>query len=91
MKQLYRENKRLAQDPKHGKRLQDYAEKSFSNSTATLVALLVLNDRKEEAKRVAAEATEEWSDPQFRKQLFDAAQGKVPQPWPGASARSVAT
>jgi tetratricopeptide (TPR) repeat protein len=80
--QLYRENKRIAQEREFGKRLQEFGEKSFSNGTATLVALLVLNERKADAERIAAEAIKEWDDPRFKEQLEKAKKGSVPAPWP---------
>lgn len=79
---LYRENKVIAQDPKFGKRLEEFGRKSFSNGTATLVALLVLSERKADADRIAAEAGKEWDDAEFRKQLEKAKNGSVPPPWP---------
>jgi hypothetical protein len=79
---LYRENKRMAQDPKFGKRLEEFGKKSFSNGTTTLVALLVQNERKADADRIAAEAVKEWDDAEFSKQLEKAKNGNVPPPWP---------
>ena len=43
---LYREHLKFAQKSQFGKRTQEFGEERFSNSTATLVALLVLNERK---------------------------------------------
>lgn len=80
--QLYRENKRMAKEREFGKRLQELGEKSFSNSAATLVALLALNERKADAERIAAEALTEWDAPKFKEQLEKAKQGSVPEPWP---------
>jgi hypothetical protein len=79
---LYRENKRIAQDPKFGKKMQEFGEKSFANGTATLVALLVVNGRKADADRIAVEALTEWDDPKFKKQIEKAKHGDVPAPWP---------
>ncbi len=79
---LYREHKRIAQDPKFGKDLREFGDKTFSHETATLVALLTLNGRKEEANRVATEALREWGAPQFMAQLEKAKTGQVPAPWP---------
>lgn len=78
----YQQNMRLAEDPKFGGDLRDFGIRHFSNETATLVALLVLNDRSEEAATIAAEALERVADPSFRQQLEEAAQGTVPEPWP---------
>jgi len=76
----YRMNKRIAQDPKFGRRIEEFGEKTFANSAATLVALLVLNERKEDANRIAAEAVKEFDDPQFKRQLDKATNGIVPPP-----------
>lgn len=78
----YQQNMRLAEDPKFGEDLRDFGNKYFANETATLVALLVLNDRKEDAATIAAEALEVLADPSFKKQLEEASQGRVPEPWP---------
>ena len=73
---------RMAEDPKFGDELRDFGIKHFSNETATLVALLVLNDRREEAATIAVEALELVADPSLRQQLEEAALGVVPEPWP---------
>lgn len=78
----YQANRRMAEDPKFGKRMQAFGEKKFANGTATLVALLVLNERVADAERIVAAAVNEWNDPQFHEQLESAKQGKVPAPWP---------
>ena len=79
---LYRENKRLAEDPKFGKRLQEFGQKSFANGSATLVALLMINKREKDARRIAAEAVKEWNDRNFKGQMEKAKHGEVPEPWP---------
>jgi hypothetical protein len=78
----YQQNMRLAEDLKFGEDLRDFGNKYFANETATLVALLVLNDRKEEAATIAAEALEVLADPSFEQQLDEASQGRAPEPWP---------
>ena len=78
----YREHNRIARDPKFGERLREFGEKQFSNDTATLVALLVLNERKADADRIAGEAVKERDDPKFKEQLEKAKHGNVPAPWP---------
>lgn len=79
---LYHLNMRFAEDPKFGKRMREYGERAFSQRTSTLVALLMLNDRKAEAEDIAAKALKEWDDPGFKQQLEKAKQGEVPPPWP---------
>jgi hypothetical protein len=61
---------------------REFAGKSFVNETTTLVALLVLNDRKADADRIAAEALKERNDAPFKAELEKAKQGAVPAPWP---------
>jgi hypothetical protein len=78
----YQTNRQMAEDPKFGARMQAFGEKSFANGTATLVALLVRNERLVDAERIMAAAVNEWNDPQFHEQLESAKQGKVPAPWP---------
>lgn len=79
---LYRLDKGLSKDKKFGAELGDYTEKSFSHEVATLVALLVINDRKADALRVAEKALKERDDPVFRQELEKAKKGEVPPPWP---------
>ncbi len=83
----YRELKKMAQrqtaqNVSHGDRLLDFAEKNFANQTTTLVALLVANERKADADRIAAEALKERNDPPFKVEMEKAKQGTVPAPWP---------
>jgi len=87
MVDVYRTNKRLASDPNSGvasaaKVFDDYADKSFSNGVATLVALLVLNDRKTDADRIAGNALKESSNPELKTMVGKAIQGELPPPWP---------
>jgi hypothetical protein len=78
----YNRTKAIAQSPKFGEDLLDFANKSFLNDTATLVALLVVNGRKVDANRIAAEAIKEWDAPEFKEQLEKAKNGEMPIPWP---------
>jgi hypothetical protein len=82
LRHAYRTNLQLAQKPKFGKELRDFGEKMFSNGASTLVALLVVNGRKEEAHLIAEAAAKELDDPSFRDQLKAAENGTVPEPWP---------
>jgi hypothetical protein len=74
--------KELAEDPKSKKDSVDFARKDFSHDSATLVALLVLNARKEEADHIAIEAGKVWSDSNSKALLEKAKKGEVPEPWP---------
>lgn len=79
-KKVFHANVRLAKDPKIGDRLKDIAENRFTNDIATLVALLVINDRKPEAVEIAAQAKKEWSNEPFHEALDRAVEGVVPMP-----------
>jgi hypothetical protein len=65
-----------------GKEFQQFSEKAFSNGVETLVALLVQNDRKADALRIAEKALKERDDPGFKEELEKAKTGEVPTPWP---------
>jgi len=74
-----------SRQPGGGEHLLDYAHKSFTNSTTTMIALLVVNDRKTDAQKIAADAVKEWGDPKFKAKIDEALTGKVPDPWPATS------
>ncbi|MCC9658527.1 hypothetical protein [Rhodopirellula halodulae] len=78
----YRVDKELAANPQFGERHMDYANESFVNDSTTLVALLVVNDRKEEAEKIAASARKLYDDQSFQAALDRALKGVVPDPWP---------
>jgi hypothetical protein len=79
---LFDNGKRLAKDPKFGERHLDFANKSFTNQTTTLIALLAVNGRQSDAQKIAQDAKKEWDDTTFQKAIDDALKGNVPQPWP---------
>jgi hypothetical protein len=77
---LYQVNGRMSQ--RFGKEFEEDRQKTFSNGVATLVALLVQNDRKADALRIAEKALKERDDPRFGEELEKAKKGDVPPPWP---------
>jgi hypothetical protein len=79
---LYRENERLAGDPRFGEHHKEFAQHIFSNGVATLVALLAVSDRKSDAETIVGEAKQVWDDKGFAAELDKALAGKVPEPWP---------
>lgn len=79
---MYRAEKEMSAGPDCKPDLWEHARRSFSNSMTTVVALLVVNDRKNEAERIAAEATKECDDETFREEMKKALNGEVPDPWP---------
>ncbi|WP_141224479.1 MULTISPECIES: hypothetical protein [Halomonadaceae] len=60
----------------------DFYINSFRNKAATLVAVLVVNDRELEAAEISTLAKEVLDDPQFHEELEDTLAGTVPVPWP---------
>jgi hypothetical protein len=73
--ELYRMNKRIMKDV-------GFADKMFSDSVATLVALLALNNHKDDANRVAEKALKEHDAPEFKQTLEKAKKGELPPTWP---------
>jgi TPP-dependent pyruvate/acetoin dehydrogenase alpha subunit len=85
--ELYRETQRMANDPagrmqEYAKELEEHSNKSFANGAATLVALLVINDRQADAERIAAEALRESDGPALKEALSKALKGEIPPRWP---------
>ena len=78
----FRENKRLAKDPRFGVEHLGFANKKFTNDAATLIALLAVNGRKAEAEEIAGDAKKEWNNASFHAEIDKALQGKIPKPWP---------
>jgi hypothetical protein len=69
-------------DSKLGKSVQDFAEEKFINDATTLIALLVVTDRKAMADRIVEEIKNQPGLPKFNEQIQKALTGEVPPPWP---------
>ncbi|MCC7146515.1 MAG: hypothetical protein IT443_08720 [Phycisphaeraceae bacterium] len=82
MEYSYRMHQQMARKPEFGAHTQRFGEMSFTNDCTTLIALLAVNGRQEEADRIAEQASKAWDDPEFHKKLEEARQGIVPEPWP---------
>lgn len=83
MLRAYRTNLELSRRPEfRGGDLDGFGRKSLTNGAATLVALLVVNGRAQEADEVAAAVLKEWPDEGLRRELAEAKKGVVPAPWP---------
>ncbi len=74
----FHEQLKLASEPELGDRLRQLAQKAFAKDAATLVALLVINGRKEEAADIAKKAGPEWMSLEFQALLQKALRGEVP-------------
>jgi hypothetical protein len=61
---------------------QSFAEKSFVNETTTLVALLAVNGKNDEARKIAGSAQKEFDSATLSNQMVSALEGQVPSPWP---------
>ncbi len=66
----------------YSKEIEEHSTRSFANEAATLVAVLVLNDRQADAERIAAEAMKESDGPEMKEALPKALKGEVPPRWP---------
>ena len=83
IKEMFERGKKSADRmPDQGKSLLEYLDESFRHETATLVAVLVNVDRKEEANEIADIAEELIDDEKFLATLKAARKGTVPDPWP---------
>lgn len=81
--QIYRHGREFEAQHAHPKhRPPETARPSFINEITTLVSLLVQNNRRDEAQRIADAALRELDDDSFRNALAEALTGKVPAPWP---------
>lgn len=80
----YKLNMKLAdeRDERFGERLRKFGERSFRNGAATIVVILVKNDRADEAKRLAQQARDAWDDEELNKTLDEALAGKKPKEFP---------
>ncbi len=65
----------------------EFARQSFSHRVCSLVALLVLNDRKPEAVEYTAKAKEFLDDAELHANLDKALEGVVPERWPPVDRR----
>lgn len=77
----FRQNLKMSKEERF-KNMKDFGEKKFTSDVGTLVALLVLNDRKSEAKTIRDKAIEEWDDKAFHERLGKALEGELPPPFP---------
>lgn len=78
----YRQMNRLAENRDVGAQILEHSKKRFINDVATLVALLVVNEREDEAEQIAKTAKQEWDDVAFHAAIDKALAGTVPRPWP---------
>lgn len=73
---------RLSQNPETSPDIQKFSDKRFTSDVGILVALLVVNNRADEAHTIANHARQEWDNADFHQVLDSALTGKVPPLWP---------
>jgi len=81
-RQIYEMDKLRAEENGGRPEYEDFREKSFTNEVSTLVALLVVNGREDEARALAEEAKRFREDQDFHAAIDAALNGTVPEPWP---------
>ena len=82
IQQRYQEGKKLAEDPQFGADYLQFENKTLANKTTTLIAILVVNDRKPEAEKIATTSRTLLDEKKFHKAINAALKGVVPKPWP---------
>ncbi|MCC6821674.1 MAG: hypothetical protein IT579_13155 [Verrucomicrobia subdivision 3 bacterium] len=82
MLELYNLHKNIAATSASKPRNLEFGRKRFGNDAAILVALLSLNNRSDEAAKIAAASEAELDDPKYKSVLARAKDGEVPEPWP---------
>jgi hypothetical protein len=84
IKHAYEASQELSKDPRFGSDHSASASRYYRKSCATLVAILVVNNRKAEAHEIAVraenEVPKEGNDPQFQQAIKSALSGIVPTP-----------
>ena len=82
--ELFKLESELKVDPRFAEREKDSRNRRFIDDAATVVALLVINDRKEEAEKAIVRLKTVEADADFHKKLAtalnEALKGKLPQP-----------
>jgi hypothetical protein len=68
--------------PEAGAIQERLLKRLFTREVATLLALLAINGRNEEAERIAQKARLEWDDPDFRAAIDSALAGVMPEQRP---------
>ena len=72
----------MAKEPRFGSEMKEFAEKSFINSVTTLVAILAINARDEEASAVVEKSLMVMNNDFFNAEINSALLGNMPAPWP---------
>jgi hypothetical protein len=79
--QAFRQNLKMSQEERFAD-MKRFGENKFTADVGTLIALLVLNERHDEAKAIRAKAATEWEAKPFQDTLEEALKGVTPPPFP---------
>ncbi|MGV3723682.1 MAG: hypothetical protein ACO1SX_22520 [Actinomycetota bacterium] len=79
LRRVLRARTEFAQDREVPPTFEASSLRNFATDAATLVALLVINERKIEVERIAAQALLDYDTPEFRDLLEKAKGGEVPK------------
>lgn len=60
----------------------NFYHKKFTNDITTLIAILVVSDRRMEAQEIATLVRADWDDKEFHDAIENSLKGIVPDPWP---------
>lgn len=81
--EMFKLDRRFKANPEHAEMMKEYRNKRFIEDASTLVALLVINDRKDEAESAAEKYKTVEADADFHdklaKALDQALEGKLPE------------
>ena len=80
--EMYETNIEMSNDPQFGASMKSFADDSFVNGVTTLVGILAVSGRSDEASNVAKQSLEIMKGEIYEAELNNALNGKVPNPWP---------
>jgi hypothetical protein len=80
--QLYRTMMEQVNKGRVGNEIKNFANQNFINKTTTLIAVLVIDDRKTDAQQIVEKISKESDLPEFKEQIDKALSGEVPTQFP---------
>lgn len=81
LKEIYEINIKMVNEPKLGARMQSFADESFVNGITTLIGILAISGRNDEASNIAEQSLEIMKGESYEAELNSALNGKVPLPF----------
>jgi hypothetical protein len=80
--QLYRTMMEQVNQGRVGNEIKNFANQNFINKTTTLIAILVIDNRKTDVQQIVDKISKESDLPEFKEQINKALSGKVPTQFP---------